>query len=108
MKTAVLRPRAKQDLSDGAVYYAVEAGERLGLAFLDAAVAALPSIERMPGIGSPSQTGPINISGLRAWGVKDFPARWFYFERDSFLDVVRLLGDRQDTAAILAGEPPSA
>jgi toxin ParE1/3/4 len=29
---------------------------------------------------------------------------WFYFEADDHLDVVRLLGERQDTAAILGGE----
>ena len=108
MKPAVLRPRAKQDLSDGAVYYTIDGGERLGQAFLDAAVAALESIQRMPGIGSPSLAMQSNIPGLRAWGVKGFPVRWFYFERDSSLDVVRLLGDRQDAGAILDAEPPPA
>lgn len=29
---------------------------------------------------------------------------WFYFERDGHLDVVRLLGERQDIATILAHE----
>jgi toxin ParE1/3/4 len=33
--------------------------------------------------------------------VKDFPVRWFYFERLEFVDVVRLLGERPDIAAIL-------
>jgi toxin ParE1/3/4 len=29
---------------------------------------------------------------------------WFYFERDDHLDVVRMLGERQDVAALLGGE----
>ena len=29
---------------------------------------------------------------------------WFYFERDDRLDVVRLLGDRQDIATIFADD----
>ena len=33
------------------------------------------------------------------WGLL-----WFYFERGDHLDVVRLLGERQDVAAILGAE----
>ena len=108
MKPAVLRPRAKQDLSDRAIYDTIEAGERVGHAFLEAAVGALAPIERMPGIGSSSVATLCNLPGLRAWGVKGFPVRWFYFERDEELDIVRMLGERQDVAANLATEPPQA
>jgi len=44
----------------------------------------------------------LDIPGLRTWRVTKFPLLWFYFERDDHLDVVRLLGERQDIAAILA------
>jgi toxin ParE1/3/4 len=30
------------------------------------------------------------------------PLRWFYLEREDRLDVVRLLGERQDIVAILS------
>ena len=46
--------------------------------------AALDQIELDPGIGS--------------------PLLWCYFERADHLDVVRLLGERQDIAAILSDE----
>jgi toxin ParE1/3/4 len=36
--------------------------------------------------------------------VAHFPIRWLYFERPDFVDVVRLLGERQDIAAILAAD----
>jgi len=46
----------------------------------------------------------LDIPVLRTWRVSKFPLLWFYFERDDRLDVVRLLGERQDVAAILARE----
>jgi len=42
------------------------------------------------------------LPGLRTWQVSKFPLLWFYVERNDRLDVVRLLGERQDIAAILA------
>ena len=46
----------------------------------------------------------LGIPGLRTWRVSKLPLLWFYFERYDHLDVVRLLGERQDIAAILGGE----
>lgn len=104
MKYALLRPKAKQDLSDAALYYAEQGGQRLGQSMLTAAVDALGPLQRMPGLGSPTLGERCGVPGLRAWGVRGWPLRWFYFERDDHLDVVRLLGDRQDTATILADD----
>lgn len=70
----------------------------------DAALGALETIQNEPGIGSPRIGQLCDIPGLRSWRVSGFPAQWFYFETDSHLDVVRLLGDRQDIAAILTDE----
>ena len=64
-------------------------------------------IEQMPGVGSLRIGERCNLPGLRHWGVEKFPIRWYYFERDAHLDVVRLLADRQDIAVILADEPLS-
>lgn len=107
MKPARLRLAAKQDLSDAAVYYAEQGGLALGEDFLLEATAALSRTESMPGLGSPRAGQLCGVEGLRAWPVKQFPLRWFYFERDEHLDVVRLLGDRQDIAAILTLLPPA-
>jgi toxin ParE1/3/4 len=41
------------------------------------------------------------MEGLRTWRIKGFPLIWFYFERADHLDVVRLLGERQDVVALL-------
>ena len=68
----------------------------------DAAIAALEPIERMPGMASPRLAQLGKIQGLRSRRVTDFPVQWLYFEVEDHLDVVRLLGDRQDILAILA------
>ena len=85
-------------------YYASEGGAALGARVFAAAVAALDPIQHSPGLGSPRLGRLADIPGLRSWPVEGFPLRWFYFEADDFLDVVRLLGDRQDLAAILGKE----
>lgn len=107
MKPAVLRPLAEQDLIHITRWYTAQGGVKLGERAFDAARRALLAIERMPGLGSPTIGQRCGLPDLRHWGVKKFPMRWFYFERDSFLDVVRLLGERQDIAAILTDEPPA-
>ena len=104
MKPAVLRPQALQDQQGEARYYRKEAGTRVAVRLVKATNAALDQIELNPGIGSPVLGSRLALPGLRTWQVKKFPLLWFYFERDDHLDVVRLLGERQDVAAILGTE----
>ena len=66
--------------------------------------AALDQIELDPGIGSPTLGKRLGIPELRTWRAKKFPLLWCYFERGDHLDVVRLLGERQDIAAVLGNE----
>lgn len=86
---------------DAARHYAKEGGVALGARVFDAALAALKPIQRMPAMGSPRLGLLCEIPGLRSWRVKGFPMQWLYFEAVDHLDVVRLLGDRQDIVAIL-------
>ena len=101
LKQARLRPQAETDLVTAARHYAKEGGADLAERMFDAALKALDPIERMPAIGSPRLGQLCDIPGLRAWRVEGFPMQWFYFEASDHLDVVRLLGDRQDIAGIL-------
>ena len=89
---------------EAARHYAREGGVALGERMFEAALAALKPIQRMPAMGSPRLGLLCEIPGLRAWRVKGFPMQWLYFEAEDHLDVIRLLGDRQDIAAILTGE----
>lgn len=101
MKRAHLRPQAEADLLEATKHYASEGSVELAERMFDAAIAALEPIERMPGIGSPRLGHLCEIPDLRSWRVTGFPMQWLYFETEDHLDVVRLLGDRQDIIAIL-------
>ena len=104
MKPAVLRPQALRDQQTEVRYYRQEAGARVAVRLVKATNAALDQIEPNPGIGSPMLGKALGIPGLRTWRVAKFPLLWCYFERRDHLDVVRLLGERQDVAAILGSE----
>lgn len=104
MKLAVLRPQALRDQQGEARYYRKEVGTRVAVKLVNAANAALDQIELDPGIGSPTLGKRLGIPGLRTWRVARFPLVWCYFERADHLDVVRLLGERQDITAILGSE----
>jgi toxin ParE1/3/4 len=104
LKPALLRPQASSDQQGEARYYRNEAGTRVAVTLVKATNAALDQIELDPGIGSPVLGKQLGIPGLRTWQVAKFPLLWCYFERGDHLDVVRLLGQRQDVAAILGVE----
>lgn len=101
MKPAHLRPQAEADLIEATRHYAKEGSVELAERMFDAAIAALEPIQRMPAMGSPRLGKLCEIPGLRSWRVAGFPMQWLYFEAEDHLDVVRLLGDRQDIVAIL-------
>ncbi len=102
MKRSHLRAQAEADLVQAARQYAKEDSVALAERMFDAALAALNSIERTPAMGSPRLGQLCEIPGLRSWSIADFPMQWLYFEADDHLDVVRLLGDREDIVAILS------
>lgn len=104
MKPAVLRPQALRDQQGDVRYYRKEGGARVAVRVVKATNAALDQIELDPGIGSPVLGKRLGIPGLRTWQVAKFPLLWCYFERGDHLDVVRLLGKRQDIATILGAE----
>ena len=104
MKRAVLRPAAERDLIDATRWYAGQGGLALGAKAFDAARAALEPIQSMLGLGSPWLGNEYGLPGLRQWGVDGFHMSWYYLERDDHLDVVRLLGNRQDIATMLADD----
>ena len=102
MTPAWLRPRAEEDLIAGTRHDRSVGGDDLAMPFFEAALKALRSVERTPGIGSPLIGETCDIPGLRARTIKGFSTRWYYFVADGHLDVVRLLADAQDLPGLLA------
>ena len=102
MTRPTLRPQAENDLVERTQYYRAQGGSDLGARFFDTAIGALDAIGRMPGAGSPQVGEMCGIDGLRVRRVPDFPCGWFYLVNGDHVDVVRLLADAQDIAAVLA------
>lgn len=101
MKPARLRPQAEADLVEAARHYAMEGGLELGERVFDVALAALEPLVGMPSMGFPRLGQSCDVPGLRSWRVTGVPMQWLYFEAPDHLNVVRLLGERQDVVAIL-------
>lgn len=104
MKPAILRPQAQSDRRAAVRYYRQEAGIAVASRLVVTADAALDRLERAPGIGSPRFGMMLDLPDLRVWRLNRFPLLWFYFESGDHLDVVRLLGERQDIATVLADD----
>lgn len=101
MKLAIPRPQARADIQAEVRYYRKHAEKSVATNLASAIDEALQLLERNPGVGSPRIGELLDIPGLRSWRVSGFPLALFYFEREACLDVVRLLGERQDVFAIL-------
>lgn len=71
---------------------------------VEASREALERLQRHPSMGSSRIGDLLEIPGLRSWRVKDFPLIWLCFDRIDHLDVVRLLGERQDILPIFGNE----
>ena len=103
MKPCRLRPLARQDRRDEIRYYRHEAGSRIALKLADALGKALDELTQHPGIGSPVLGQELGIAGLRTWRIDGFPLTFWYFERETHIDIVRLVGQRQDAMGIEVG-----
>ena len=100
MKPVRLRPRARQDRRDEVRYYRDEAGPRVAARQVKALQRALDTLEENPGIGSPALGREIGVDGMRTWPVDAFPLAFWCFEREAYVDIVRLVGQRQDALRI--------
>lgn len=100
MKRCRLRPQAREDRRDEVRYYRREAGPTAALKLVAEMEQALRQLEGHPAIGSPGIGQLLGIGGLRSWQVKGFPLAFWYLERDDHIDIVRLVGLRQDAWGI--------
>ncbi|MGM9489633.1 type II toxin-antitoxin system RelE/ParE family toxin [Ideonella sp. YS5] len=109
MKPAVLRPWALRDQQGEVRYYRKECDARVAVKVAKATNETLDQIELEPGMGSPTLGQLLAFRGFGPGGRQSFrrcgaTSLLRTFERRDHLDVVRLLGERQDIAAILGDE----
>ena len=96
MKPCVLRPKARKDRRHEVRYHRDKAGEGTATRLVSALETALLQLSRDPGIGSPAIGQTLDVAGLRSWRLNGFPLSLWYFERDSHIEVVRLVGQRME------------
>ena len=98
-KTIVLRERARRDIDEAITHYLTEAGPAVALAFIDALDNAYRHIGEQPGSGSPRHAHELDIPGLRYRSAGKFPCLIFYVERETEIDVWRVLHGARDIPA---------
>ncbi|WP_157267748.1 type II toxin-antitoxin system RelE/ParE family toxin [Azohydromonas aeria] len=101
MKRCLLRPRARDDRRAEVLNYREVAGTAVAARLVTAMAKALEELSTNPGMGSPVLGQTLGVEGLRTWRLDGFPLTFWYFERDEHVDVVRLVGQRQDPGRLM-------
>jgi toxin ParE1/3/4 len=95
-KPVIPRGDAVRDIEDAIDHYAIAANQRISRGFADALERAFRYISTHPGAGSPRYSHELGIFGLRSWPLRRYPYLVFYVERDSHIDVLRVLHGQRD------------
>lgn len=97
MKPLRLGRQARDDRRHEVRYDREHAGSRVSLALVVALRKAFSTLQAHPAIGSPLLGRELGVPDLRTWTVDDYPLTIWYFERPTTVDVVRIVGQRQDS-----------
>ncbi|MFT4249333.1 MAG: type II toxin-antitoxin system RelE/ParE family toxin [Pseudomonas sp.] len=104
-KPVRILPQAEHDLRKATVWYRDQGGEGLALKWADAVAAALRHVGGYPRTGGSRYAVALQLDGLRFWPIQKFPYLIFYIERDTHLDVWRVLHAQRDIPAWMGDAP---
>ena len=100
-KPVQFRELATFDLESASRYYAAEADVTTAIRFVDAVEAAARRIGQNPRLGSLRFAYDLAVPDLRVVAADRFPFLLFYLERETAVDVWRLLHASRDIPASL-------
>jgi toxin ParE1/3/4 len=100
-KPLLSRERAKGDVDQAIDFYSLHAGSEAALRFAAALERSYRHIEKYPASGSLRCAHELGLVGLRSWPAKGFPYIVFFVERDSYIEVWRVLHAARDITAQL-------
>ena len=100
-KPIQFRELATFDLESASGCYVTEADVATAIRFVDAVEAAAKRIGRNPSLGSLRFAYELSVPDLRVVSVGKFPYLLFYLERETSVDVWRLLHTSRDIPASL-------
>jgi plasmid stabilization system protein ParE len=103
---AYFRTAAREDILRQFRYYLVEKQvPQVAQRFLDAVEAAVDTLCRAPGIGTPKLFSNPQLADLRSWPIPGFlMVRIYYIYAENELRVVRVLHGKRDIATLLEGD----
>jgi toxin ParE1/3/4 len=101
VKPVVLRGQASRDVDDALGYYLKEGADDTALGLIDALQDAFALLGRHPAIGTSYYAFELDIPGLRSWSLARFPYIVFYVERETHIDVWRVLHGRRDIPELM-------
>ena len=99
-----LRPLARRDLSDIAVYLATESGQdELAYRFLDAVESSLDRLTALPEMGAIREFLDPRLEGVRRWRLAGFGNYAIYYRPlEAGIEVIRVLHAKQDAEGLLS------
>ena len=100
-KPVRLRRLAAEDIDAALDHYCSEAGHDVAARFIGAVGRAITRIGRHPHHGSLRFAYELEIPDLRCWPLTRFPYLVMYVERDTEIDVWRVLHTRRDIPSTL-------
>lgn len=100
-KPVHFRDVATVDLESASSFYVAEADVATAVRFVDAVEATVQRIGRKPRLGSLRFAYELAVPDLRVMAVGKFPYLVFYLERETAVDVWRLLHASRDIPASL-------
>lgn len=106
MKSVRRRATARDDERSAFNYYASEAGVSVADAFADTLRDVYRLIAEQPTIGSLRYAQALDLPDLRSRAVGRFPFLVFYFDREQYIEVWRVLHGRRDILALLGPPGP--
>jgi len=100
----VVRPLAKSDLDEQALYIAQDS-VNAALRFLDAAQAAFDRLSSFPEIGTRREFLHLDLRDVRSWPIPKFEKHViFYRISGSLVDILRVVHSARDLDSILGPE----
>ena len=98
-KPIIPRALANRDIEEALDYYLDHGGEPAALGFVDALERAYQQVARHPASGSSRYAHALDFPGLKVWPLKRYPYFVFYIERETSIDVWRVLHAERDIPA---------
>lgn len=105
-KPVIPRKAAHHDVEEALQHDAQETSAQTALGFMDSLEAAYEHLSLHPASGSPLYAHALNLPGLRYWQLRNYPHLVFYLERESHIDVWRVLHGKRDIPAWLHDDEP--